>query len=256
MTGKRVSDSWEEFLSRGGVYFPKDVDRGFFSDILSSRWVVSLLKDGSRKKFLSAGCGLGRFAIAIAAAGRDVALMDCSEESLNAARLLGEIAKRHFGDISIRFLKDDLERTSFADGEFDVTFNEGVVEHWLDRGERIKVIKEMARITRDGGVVSIRVINNKNPLYNLIYKKALREDVPAHHRYDMRELKAEMEDAGLDPVLWDGETINDPDEYSANKLLIKTLRIAALAINTAPKFVREAFCPSIFCTAIVRRTRP
>jgi len=94
----------------------------------------------------------------------------------------------------------------YKDGSFDVVFNEGVVEHWLDRAERVKVIKEMARVTKKGGHVIIMVPNGTHPLYRTWIRLGCHYylDAPPMTLYDSKKLRAEMEDAGLKVLETDG----------------------------------------------------
>jgi SAM-dependent methyltransferase len=250
---RSVSNVWNELLKEGGAYSTKDMGKDLLRKALSSRWISSLLKDESSNRFLEAGCGLGRFGIAIASSGKDVTLVDCSNKSLDSARRLNEIAEKYFGKMNVIFVKDDLEHTRFEDNRFDVTFNEGVIEHWLDYDSRVKIIKEMIRITRNGGLVSIRVVNNRNFLYNLLYLMALKPDIPMHHRYNIKGLSNEMRDAGLEVVYCDGEMVNDPGNWARNRALSGFLVFISNAINRLPKFLRQRLCPSIFCTGVVKK---
>lgn len=253
MDDGNVSEAWNDILEKEDAYFPKDVSREFFTKVASTRWMTYFLKDASAKTFLEAGCGLGRFGITLAIHGKDVTLMDCSDQSLKGAEALKEIAERYFGKIDVELVKDDLEYTKFEDNEFDVTFNEGVIEHWLKREQRVGIIKEMARVTKPGGMVSIRVVNNKNSLYNFLYLKTLKIDIPPHHRYNLKELKEEMADAGLELIHWDGTGINDPGDWVRNKPLAFIINIINSILWISPKFIREIFCPSIFCTGRVQK---
>ncbi len=255
MSAHAVSEVWVDKLESEHEYFPPYVCREFFTRLVSTRWISSLIKDPSAAAFLEAGCGIGRFGIAIATAGRKVTLMDCSEKSLQAARRLKELAEGYFGPLDVECLKGELERTRFKDGIFDATFNEGVLEHWSDRCERIGMLSEMARVTKAGGLVSVRVVNTRNALYNFLFLASLKKTIPFCHRYDLKGLRREMEDAGLDVVYCDGEVINDPGVWTRRGWLIGLLKAAGFVINRLPKRFREVLCPSIFCIGVVKRSQ-
>jgi 2-polyprenyl-3-methyl-5-hydroxy-6-metoxy-1,4-benzoquinol methylase len=253
---KSVSDIWIGQNDHDASYFsaPRVVERKFFKNILSSRWVISLLKNPAYNTFLDAGCYVGRFGIALASAGKTVTLMDCSELSLRDAEILKGFAEKYYGRLKINFSCDNLERMRFSAGTFDVTFNEGVLEHWLEKSGRVKVIAEMARVTRPGGLVSIRVINGKNWLNNLIIKLVSRS-APPQYRYSLRELKSEMKQAGLKIINADGDTVNDPANWVKSRWMLSFLYTASFFINHLPKFLREMLCPSIFCSGVVLEQR-
>lgn len=252
MSKKTVAGEWEERLAREPAYAPEDVGGNIFAKVRSSRWIASLLKLPTEWSYLEAGCGLGRFGVTIAAAGRQVTLLDCSASSLASARVLTEMAEKNFGRLRVAFTKGQLERLAFADGHFDVVFNEGVLEHWLDRTERVRILKELSRVTKPGGLVSIRVVNNRNFVYDYLFRAALKSNIPPYHRYDLPELRDEMRAAGLEPENWDGERINDPHAWVKNMWLLKLLMVADFGISLLPKRMRERWCPSVFCTARVR----
>jgi ubiquinone/menaquinone biosynthesis C-methylase UbiE len=201
---------------------------------------------------LEAGCGLGRFGIALAIRHKSVTLVDCSENSLIGAKRLKEIAERYFGSLDVRLLKGELEKLQFENEKFDVTLNEGVLEHWLDSRDRINIIKELARVTKKGGYVSVRVVNTNNFLYNFLYLAALKDTIPSYHRYSLKQLNAEMREAGLTVIHCDGEGINDPEDWVRNKWLVRLLMVASAVINNLPKPLRKVLCPSIFCIAKVK----
>ena len=251
MSQGQVSELWENLLEKEEAYFPKDDKLLFFRRILSSRWVSNLLKYGVRRRYLEAGCGLGRFGIAIASVGKEVTLLDCSENSLRGAKCLKDIAEKHFGKMSVSFMKGDLESVNTEGRQFDVTFNEGVLEHWTGHDERVAVIRRMADMTNIGGLVSVRVVNNKNPMYNFLYLAALKDTIPAYHRYDLKELEGEMKAAGLRIVCSDGETVNDPGDWVKSKWLADVLMFFSILINKLPQPLRKSLCPSIFCIGVV-----
>jgi len=248
-----VSHMWKKFIGKKEIYSISNVEKTFFSRILSSRWISTLLRSGGHMGFLEAGCGLGRFGISIATTGKNVTLMDCSEKSLSDARQLQKCAEDYYHALNISYDQGDVERMRYEDDRFDVTFNEGVIEHWLDQRERINVIKEMVRVTKDGGLVSIRVVNNKNSLYNYLYLKSLKTHLPEHHRYDLKGLIRDMRDAGLEIHEYDGELVNDPGNWVRNVWLTKSLTYAGIIINRMPRMLRRHLCSSIFCTGIVRK---
>ncbi len=250
-----VAETWVNQAENDNSYFSNEhqIDNDFFNKVLRSRWITSLLINKSYNNFLEAGCFVGRFGLALATQGKKVTLMDCSSQSLHDAEILKSLAEKKFGQLDVTFKVDDLEKTNFKTGEFDVTFNEGVIEHWLERDDRVRIIREMKRLTRPGGLVSIRVINNKNWLYKLITNLVSRE-TPPYHKYNLNELKSEMKQAGLEIIETDGEMMNDPAHWIKNKYLLFILNIISLLINHLPKFLRQIFCPSIFCNGMVKKS--
>jgi SAM-dependent methyltransferase len=104
--------------------------------------------DGHR--VCDAGCGTGRFAARLEAAGARVTGVDRDRAALAIAR------KRFTGDL----VEGDVHSLSFADGEFDITFAVTVCEFTADPAV---VVAELARITRPGGHVVIGTLNPHSP---------------------------------------------------------------------------------------------
>jgi SAM-dependent methyltransferase len=247
-----VSGAWVAQTEADPSYFsvPRAIGKDFFRRVLRSRWVASLLGDPAYKTFLEAGCFIGRFGIAAATTGKKVTLMDCSPQSLRDAERLKAIAEKEFGRLDVAFVEDDLERMRFAGGSFDVTFNEGVLEHWLDRNDRVRIIKEMARVTRPGGLVSVRVINNKNRLYQTVIALVARTALP-HYAYSLSELEGEMREAGLEITAADGDTMNDPAHWMKNRGWAGIFFGVSVILSRLPRPLRRVLCPSIYCNGMV-----
>lgn len=100
------------------------------------------LGDPRGLKVLDLGCGTGRHALKLAAAGGNVTAVDFSEGMLAEAR-------RKAGPDSVRFLQHDLHLPlPFADGEFDLLVNGLVLEHLQ---ELDGLFVEMRRVLKCGG---------------------------------------------------------------------------------------------------------
>ena len=91
-------------------------------------------------------------------------MLEFSSQALESNERLDRWA-RNYGRLAIRTMKRDLERLHLADKSFDVTFNEGVVEHWIDKKQRVYAISEMVRVTKEGGSVIIYVPNGRHILH-------------------------------------------------------------------------------------------
>jgi SAM-dependent methyltransferase len=99
------------------------------------------------ERALEAGCGTGYFSHLLQRErGWPVVAMDLSGPGLAYARELG-VRDAVQGDIAC---------LPFADGAFDLTLSLDVIVH-LPRGEEQGAAREMARVTRPGGLVAVRV---------------------------------------------------------------------------------------------------
>lgn len=113
-------------------------------------WLSSLVAHTeSGKAVLELGSGTGELSAGLAAKGRQVTLLDFSEESLS-------FSQRLFEELGLegRFEKGDvLESLPFADDSFDCVFSSGLLEHF--NGEQIEhIMAESARVS-EGKVISM-----------------------------------------------------------------------------------------------------
>jgi malonyl-CoA O-methyltransferase len=113
-------------------------------------WVERLLGDVRGLDVLDLGCGTGRHALRLAAAGARVAAVDFSEAMLQRAR-----AKP--GADAVDFRAHDLaEPLPFAGRSFDRVLCGLVVDHIADLGG---LFGEMRRVCRPGGFVVVSVMH-------------------------------------------------------------------------------------------------
>lgn len=108
-------------------------------DAILNRWLDRL--PAGRKKVLEVGCGNASNLRLLAArrADADCWALDSSPEAI--ARVKGEIPNAVLGDCL---------RTPFKDGEFDLIYSGGLMEHFPDENP---FVAEMRRILRPGGLV-------------------------------------------------------------------------------------------------------
>ena len=206
-----VAERWNRLIaSPRSVYATREVPAREVRALAASgyaRWITEHAPPGAR--ILEAGCGGGKFSLALAWLGHRVTALDASRGVLdnlerNRDRLAGELGKT----LAVETLEGDVEAMPFADGTFDVAASEGVLEHWMTRGERVRVLAEMARVTRPGGRVVVFVPNGRHPFYRWWrwtgYPGYASMDAVPWFRYDFRMLAQEAGEAGLVEVEADG----------------------------------------------------
>ena len=97
--------------------------------------------------------------------GYDVTCMDLSENALHKTKSLF----KHM-NLKAKFTLGDLFHTPIKDNEFDVVFNQGVMEHFrLDDLDASNGVKEMLRVLKNDGTLVILVPAYFSPLF-FIYK--------------------------------------------------------------------------------------
>ena len=143
--------AWENIFKDKGKFFNTphpDIDT-----------FVNLLKDQKAKKILDFGSGSGRHVVHLAKNGFEVIGIDISKtgieitkESLTSENLNAEL-----------LVRDMTQPIPYPDGFFDGVISTQVINH----GEKQtidKIIKEITRVTRLGGIIFITVsIYEENP---------------------------------------------------------------------------------------------
>lgn len=94
------------------------------------------------KKCLDAGCGGGRYAIAMARLGAIVEGIDLGKDGIRDAR------KRAKGAENVMFRTGSIENLPFGNSTFDIVVNAGVLQHTASPG---RVVSELARVLKPGG---------------------------------------------------------------------------------------------------------
>lgn len=103
------------------------------------------------KTILDAGCGTGIFSTIFANNGaKKVTGIDISEGSLGTARSLTE----NFKLDNTEFLREDMLKLPFSDGQFDIVWAWGTVHHTTDP---LGAIEELMRVLKKGGSLFLAV---------------------------------------------------------------------------------------------------
>jgi ubiquinone/menaquinone biosynthesis C-methylase UbiE len=220
-------------------------------------------KIGWRTAVLDAGCGAGRFAVHIARTGGTVTLVDISEEQISLAReklteldLLERTAGFHRADIR--------DLSCLEDHSFDTTLCYGGALNYLFQ-EASPGLAELVRVTKPGGAVLVSVmsrwgtlrytVGNENldpadffgrPEYWKIPQVAETGDLPAHlevnhpprHFFDSEELRALLQNAGLQDVQLGAA----PSISAALNDRLELIEPHPAAWNTLLQLEEQAYC--------------
>jgi SAM-dependent methyltransferase len=157
---------------------------------------------------LEAGCGGGVFGLAFATIGCEVVFLDYSMQMLRNVASGQAVWEARRAPLRTRRTRQNLFHLGLATGAFDLTFSDGVIEHWRDEADRRSVLREMARVTRPDGHVCVTIPNNTHPFAErwrrqgmpwLQPENPLCEAVIPHE-----QLREELAAAGLCDVWTDG----------------------------------------------------
>ena len=139
------------------------------------------LPSGAPVLALDVGCGDGRLDAMLERLG-ELHGVDVSQDMVAAAA-----ANAPRG----RFQVADGTRLPFVDGTFDLTFTVCALHH-VEPPERLSYIRELARVTRTGGLVVVFEHNPVNPLTRLVVRRcAFDEGVELVGRRSLRRLVQE-----------------------------------------------------------------
>lgn len=145
-------------------------DGNFILDIIDE---ISLPK---RASILEIGIGSGKWSFAFFILGYEVTAMDMMPEIL-------EQAKRNFPNLKIEYVVDKLPnlKSDASKRKYDLVFNEGLLEHILDRDERIASIRAMGNCCKSNGHVCFFVpfMSDEEDEHRYTSKKELHEEITA-----------------------------------------------------------------------------
>lgn len=200
-----VGHKWKELLQGRG--YPPAGNERFLRKFQASPYIkipLNYARLQPNSLILEPGCGSGKFSLVFVSQGHKVVTLDYVFDVLQGVQTTqAQLGKRWHG--WLRFCQGSLERLPFPDDTFDLVFNEGVIEHWLDREERHNVLKEMVRVVKPGGVVTVIVPNGVHPLIS-VWEARLPGfmTAPPMTYYNARRLEFELVEAGLKDVYTDG----------------------------------------------------
>jgi len=143
------------------------------------------------RRLLEAGCGTGRVSLRLAAEGFEAHLIDITPEALRLSRSLEGDEQEGL------YVRGSCFQMPYATGVFDVTWNEGVLEHF-EAGPQRRFLAEMVRTLRPGGLLVTMNPYARSWLYRL--GKAVLEAVgkwPYGPEYPVRTLAGMVEGAEL-----------------------------------------------------------
>jgi len=158
---------WQEALKEHG-YEPPLLDRRARWKLrtYSRTWrrLYRLLSINPATTFFEVGCGGGSQLVPLALHGHRVAGIDVSTDVLERCRAHARTVEAYAGrELSIELYRGDFLDFSH-DATYDVVFNFGVIEHFLDDEERLLALRKMLLLARPGGHVVSVVPSGMHPL--------------------------------------------------------------------------------------------
>lgn len=166
MSDSNVGRSWKDQLEADPESYRLTNSLPFLRKFSRSPFIQLIQRHaqtGRGSRVLEAGCASGKFSICFAMLGCAVTAFDISPAMLQNVDNLRQEVERTMGPLDVTLVEGDLEQLDLEVEQFDLVFNEGVVEHWLERAARLTVLANMAKMTKRGGFMAIIVPNGQHP---------------------------------------------------------------------------------------------
>jgi len=127
---------------------------------------------GRTQTMVDIGSGWGRWTIAAAAKGWNVAAID---PWIDCCRALGRVARQLSPSGEIKIANADGRRLPLPDDSFDAAFSYSVLQH-LPKAEAEQALLEMIRVVRPGGTVLVQMPNVRGLRQRMLYRRGVVAD--------------------------------------------------------------------------------
>ena len=199
----KVTDKWQSVLENGG-YERHCTDKADYLKIkrLSRMWRRVLNFTGSISgKALEVGCGGANQLVPLAVNGWECYGLDCSPEVLKRAeRYIREVELFYGKKLNINLYCGDWlslpENHPLSLSKYDLVFNVGVIEHYLDPDERRKFLSAKLTLTKPGGYVVSVVPSGLQPFRKKMKQGGLAGYCVPETDYTPELLLREMNECG------------------------------------------------------------
>ncbi len=212
----KTRDAWEaqptlEQLTSHDIW---ELRRGF---------IERLFVDVQDMSVVEVGSGPAHDSLTFAQRGGHVTAVDFSRQGL-------DIAEQIYSGLGLplRTVQADAMDLPFDDGEFDLAFNGGVLEHFTD--EQLEhVIDEMMRVVRPGGLVLAFCPNRYNIFYQANLRRARRHAYDFERAFTAGEVRRRFMARGLIDVRLSGVHVHPAPNYLLPSWLPKHHKIEPLS---------------------------
>jgi len=167
------AELWQQNLKKEGYEHKcKNIWQYYLLRRLPRIWRSIIKITGIKKeaKIFEVGCGGGIHLIRLALNGFDVTGIDVSSEVLYRAKTFIDEVKLFDSSVVDKikiingdFMKINFEKYSIKQSYFDLTFNMGVIEHYLRQHDRIDFLVRKLNLTKSGGAIVCVVPSGVHP---------------------------------------------------------------------------------------------
>lgn len=163
-----VRDFWQAHINNEYYTDAERASDEYFDEIERRRYdthyhlpALFASLDGSGKRLLEIGCGIGVDSIQLAQRGFDVTAVDLTPNALTVAR---QFAARR--GVHVDFQLGNAEGLDFADESFDAVYSFGVLHHTPDIE---RSVAEVHRVLRPGGTAYV-MLYHRDSVVNLAHR--------------------------------------------------------------------------------------
>lgn len=149
----KIKDSWKSRFYKDVEKHPERVFRDLHKDLPR---FVKLLKRAGAKNVLDLGCGTGKHTVALAKGGFRVFGFDLVE---TAVKVVQDWLKKEWLGAELR-VGDMYKKLPYKDNFFDGIISTKVLHHGT-LPQIKKLVKELERVMRPGGILMVEVPRNK-----------------------------------------------------------------------------------------------
>jgi len=175
--GERWSEMDEFWTREHAAYLVSMMKNKGYSEHLPGRYytysnladiIVNSLENP--QEAVTAEIGSGSGICLVLQAQRGIKRVYGFDKSYGALGFFEDLAQHNKIEDKIETKQGDFYSTGYSNGQFDATFNMDVFEH-LDRFDQRRLIDEMARITKPGGIILVGIPNPSSPLHKFSREK-------------------------------------------------------------------------------------
>jgi len=131
--------------------------------ITSMKYIHEFLEKNEYKTILDVGAGTGRYSVQLANEGYDVTAIELVKHNLGVLKSKGSTVKAMQGTA--------LDLSRFSENTFDMTLIFGPMYHLYKFEDKVKVLEEAKRVTKEKGVILVAYCMNEYSVLTYGFKE-------------------------------------------------------------------------------------
>ena len=132
--------------------------------LTTMKYIHEYLRGNDGARILEVGAGTGRYSVALAKEGLSVAAVELVAHNLEILR------SKLDGTENIEVVQGNaLDLSAYADGVFDLTLVLGPMYHLYTKEDKLRALREAARVTKPGGVLMVAYCMNEATIIQYVF---------------------------------------------------------------------------------------